>query len=238
MASKRYRRLQARLLVVVLAGVLAAVASGCATVPTGGAPQPLEGQGGQQQAFVQPLPPPGPTPSWNPEDVVLGFVQASANFALDPAAARQYLAPGVHWDPLGKDAAGITVVSPASLLVTPLSPRLQGGDVSVTDVTVSGQPLASLTSTGQYRYQPGSPTYRFGLEKSAGGLWLIQSLPAGDPLLLTQAAFEQVFQPRNLYFFGRRALLRATWCRTRCSLRSRARRPPTPPRSRPGWSTA
>jgi hypothetical protein len=187
---------------VVLAGVLAALASGCATVPTGGAPQPLEGQGGQQQAFVQPLPPPGPEPGWSPEDVILGFVQASANFRLDPAAARKYLAHGVQWNPLGKNAAGITVVSANSLRATPLPPRLQGGDVSVTYVTVTGQTVASLTSTGQYRYQPGSPTYTFGLEKSADGVWLIQSLPTGDPLLLTQAAFEQVFQPRNLYFFG------------------------------------
>jgi hypothetical protein len=201
-ASKRHRRARARLSVVVLAGVLAAVASGCATVPTGGAPQPLEGQGGQQQAFVQPLPPPGPKSWWSPEDVTLGFVQASANFELDPAAAKRFLAPGVQWDPLGKDAAGTTIVSPTGFRAMPLASRLQGGDVSVTYVTVTGQALASLTSTGQYRYQPGSPTYTFGLEKSAAGVWLIQSLPAGDPLLLTQAAFEQVFQPRNLYFFG------------------------------------
>jgi Lipoprotein LpqB beta-propeller domain/Sporulation and spore germination len=194
MASVRRRRWRIGPLVLTVASV--AVASGCATVPSGGAPQPLEGQGGQQQAFVQPLPPPAPTTDWTAEDVVQGFLQASANFELDPAAGRQYLAPGVQWKPPGT----VIVVSPSGLSLHTL-PKITGGNTET--VTVSGQELASLSSTGQYEYTPqaSSPTLTFVLEQ-VGGKWLIESLPTGQPLLLTQTNFNLVFQPRNLFFFG------------------------------------
>lgn len=195
MASARIR--PHRLASLVLAGFLAVVASGCATAPSGGAPQRLQRQSGQQAAFAEPLPPPKPNPNWSAQQVVLGFLAASADFKLDPAAARQYLAPNVPWNPPG--SAGITVVGSA-LKVTPEPPLNRLPDSGQTKVTVSGQRLASLSNTGQYRYQPGNATYTFGLGRY-NDVWLIQDLPSDDPLLLTEAAFEQVFQPRNLYFW-------------------------------------
>jgi hypothetical protein len=182
---------------MVLAGFLAVVASGCATAPSGGAPQRLQRQSGQQAAFAEPLPPPKPDANWQPDQVVRGFLAASADFKLDPAAAKQYLAPDLAWNPPGK--AGITVVS-GVLKVTPATHlnRLPGAESE--QVTVYGQRLASLSNRGQYRYQPGNATYTFDLARY-NGVWLIQSLPSDDPLLLTEASFEQVFQPRNLYFW-------------------------------------
>src|SRR6516225_9918752 len=79
-------------LTVALTAVAAALA-GCATAPSGGPPRLAPGGNSQAQAYVQPLPPPGPTKTWLPAQVVLGFLHASASYAFDPAAARQYLSP-------------------------------------------------------------------------------------------------------------------------------------------------
>src|SRR5215469_11405505 len=85
---------------LALAAVAAAVA-GCATAPSGGPPRAAPGGNSQAQAYVQPLPPPGPTSTWHPDQVVLGFLHASASYAFDPAAARQYLSPELRksWHP-------------------------------------------------------------------------------------------------------------------------------------------
>jgi hypothetical protein len=190
-----------RVAAVLFAAALAVIATGCATVPAGGPPRPLTGQGGQPQAFVQPLPPPPPQPGWSAQQVVEGFLHASASFALDPRAAEKYLAPGVKWRP-----GSVTVVSSVTLGPS-VGPRLNVTPPTES-VQVSGERLASLSNSGQYTTEPGTTsTYTFTLAKY-GGVWLISSLPrasrnsAASPLLLYQADFEQVFQPRNLYFLA------------------------------------
>jgi sarcosine oxidase gamma subunit len=180
-------------LVVVTLAALTVVITGCATVPVGTAPRSLEGQSGQQQAFVQPLPPPAPTSAWNPEEVVLGFLAASASFELDPAAAEAYLAPGTPW----RHSASVTVVGTSLEYKEPNISRLTAA-ISAS-VTVSGHVLASLSSLGQYSYKQGATSWPFKLYK-VGSIWRIQNPPPF--LLLTQTTFEQVFQPRNLYFLG------------------------------------
>jgi hypothetical protein len=171
-------------------------------VPSGGGPRGLEAPSGQQQAFAQPIPPPPPGPSWTPLEVVLGFLAASASFELDPAAARQYLAPGVQWlNSPQTSPPDVTVVTGWQERPVPgVSLRLAGGERAQA-VTIKGDRLASLGGDGYYEYQPGPANYTFVLENS-GGTWLIQQLPGRNLLLLTQALFEQVFQPRDLYFFG------------------------------------
>jgi hypothetical protein len=196
----RIRRGQpGRQLGLILGAALVVAAAGCATVPTSGAPQSLEGNSGQPQAFVQPLPPPGPQPLWTPGEVVEGFLHASASFALDPSAAERYLAPRLPWQP-----GSVTVVSTVEVN-TPPPPRLNGGAAATVTVTVIGQRLASLNGSGQYINQPGTTNkYQFTLARY-GGVWRIQVLPkvaGSNPLLLFQNDFEQVFQPRNLYFFS------------------------------------
>src|SRR5215469_13817938 len=105
--------------------VIAAAVAGCATAPSGGPPRWAPGGNSQAQAYVQPLPPPGPTVSWEPEQVVFGFLHASASYAFDPAAARQYLVPELRksWHP----APGVDVVgAPSVSTPLPYNPKLQG----------------------------------------------------------------------------------------------------------------
>lgn len=191
MASRRLGWLAAA------AGALAVALGGCAAVPVSGVAQPLTGASGQPQQFVQPLPPPGPRPGEIAKDVVLGFLHASASFALDPAAARAYLAPGVRWNPTGT----VTVVSPDLSFGQPLNvPHVSGP--ALQRVVVKGQRVATINRSGQYAYQSDAATqFTFTLAKYGPKL-LIAQLPAGPHLLLTQDDFQAVFQPHNLYFYA------------------------------------
>ena len=194
------RLVMMRLGVVLAAMTAAAAAAGCATVPSGGAPQKVKGEGSQVQAYVRPLPPPPPGSNWTAQEVVLGFLHASASYSVDPAAARAYLVRSLRktWRP-----GSVTVVAPptGSDFTKPIPAQASTGHgaAQLIQVTLSGQRIATLSDSGQYLYQPGSSPYTFTLAK-VGGIWLINNLPPGV-LLLTQADFQDVYQPRNLYFF-------------------------------------
>jgi hypothetical protein len=188
----------------VVAALSAAIA-GCATAPSGGPPRAAPGGSNQVKAYVQPLPPPGPTKSWKPTEVVLGFLHASASYAFDPAAARQYLAPELRrsWHPGG----GVAVVG-APHVTQPLPYNSKqslgsGPPLPQRVVHLTGPQVATLSQSGQYDYAPGTVNYQFLLEKNSNGLWLIDQLPAQQTLLLTESDFEEVYQPRNLFFFAR-----------------------------------
>jgi hypothetical protein len=203
-ASPRWRiRKPASLAAGLTAIGIAAVLAGCATVPANTSPKTVSAGGSHVQAYVQPLPPPGPTSSWSPRDVVLGFLHASASYAFDPAAARQYLTPALSktWKP-----GPVTIVSstetaksyqyPAQLP----HPRPQRQQEHV---EFTGERLATLSQSGQYQYIPGSAKYQFTLQE-VNGTWLISALPISlkNSLLLTESDFEHVYQPRNLFFFA------------------------------------
>jgi hypothetical protein len=183
-----------------------AALAGCATVPATTAPQSVTAAGDQIQEYVQPLPPPGPTSSWSPKDVVLGFLHASASYAFDPAAARQYLAPGLRksWNP-----GPVTIVNSPSKPVTVTVTQAEEAQQqplpvgSLQEVKFTGQRVATLSQTGQYQYSRGNYNYDFFLEQ-LNGTWLIADLPQGQHnlRLLTQADFEHVYQPRNLFFYA------------------------------------
>lgn len=183
---------------VLAAGCLAAV-GGCAAVPVSGVAQPMPGTTGQPQQFVQPLPPPGPRVGEQGQYVVSGFLHASASFAVDPAAARAFLAPGVKWKPSGT----VTIVSPDLSFGPAIRlPAQVSGPSGVQQIVVTGQRIATINASGQYSYQAAAPTkYRFTLAKFGGKL-LITQLPPGQQLLLTQSDFQEVFQPYNLYFYA------------------------------------
>jgi len=198
---------RSRLPVAVAALAVAAAAAGCATAPSGGPPRRATGGGNQVQAYVQPLPPPAPTKTWDPTEVVLGFLHASASYAFDPAAAEQYLAPALRksWHPGSGPVAvvGAPNVSPP----TPYNLQIQGGTppgLLLDSVKFTGQRLATLSQTGQYQYTPGQKiAYQFILAKT-DGTWLIQGLPQPG-LVLTQSDFDAVYQARNLFFYAPRA---------------------------------
>ncbi len=204
MASCRGLRLSATLSVVA---VITAVA-GCASAPSGGPPRRATGSGNQVQAYVQPLPPPPPTSAkkWTPTAVVLGFLHASASYAFDAAAAEQYLVPSLRksWHP-AKDPVAVVGVPAASPPQPYNKPQLEGASAGppLKQVTLTGQGLATLTETGQYKYTPGANIkYQFILA-NIGGVWLIEGLPLNQPgLLLTQPDFDSVYQARNLFFYA------------------------------------
>ena len=158
-------RVGAGLRLLASAALVGAVA-GCAAVPAGGAPQKVTGGSGQPQAYAVPMPPPPPQPGETEENVVLGFLHASASFAANWAAARQYLANPLReaWTP-----GVVTVVAPPSsnsiTAGVPPTATGQGGPTNYGKVTFTGQRLATLTGSGQYLYEPGSSIYSFTLVK-------------------------------------------------------------------------
>jgi hypothetical protein len=220
-ASTRIRRsrLRSGLAVTGVAGIVAIVA-GCATLPSENAPREVLTGPNAVQAYVRPLPPPPPDSHvyQKPGQTVLGFLSASASYAYDPQAARQFLSPELRktWHP-----GPVTVVSSFPTQIQPQAPTAsltcRGRESSCAQtgpgsppaldetVTFSAQHLATLSQTGQYEYSSGSGTssYPFRLAKF-NGVWLITQLPQGDnsSLLLTEASFREVYQPRNLFFFA------------------------------------
>jgi hypothetical protein len=178
------------------------VVAGCATVPSGGAPQQVATGGSQVQAFVQQLPPPGPGAYHRPNEVVLGFLHASASYAFDPAAARQFLLPQLRagWHPGAVTVVSSNLSTAPPVRVHPLQDASNAG-VQTVSVELTGQRLATLSQAGQYQYSPSIRTYRFTLQQQNNRVWLIAGLPPG--LLLLQSDFEHVYQARNLFFFAR-----------------------------------
>jgi hypothetical protein len=184
----------------VAAALAAAVAAGgCSTVPTSGPVQQVgAGQIGISQENPQPIPVP-PGPGWTARQIVSGFLAASASFAGDHAVAREYLDSTAQrsWKP----GWAVTVVSTTTTSNAPAIRRQVSGQVQQLDqVKVTGLPVATLTDTGLYLASPGSSSesYDYSLAK-INGQWRIDSLPKSQ-LLLTETDFEQVYQPRDLYF--------------------------------------
>ncbi|MGH3302851.1 MAG: LpqB family beta-propeller domain-containing protein [Streptosporangiaceae bacterium] len=184
---------------LALLGAAVAVA-GCATAPSGGPPRQAPGGSSQAQSYVQLLPAPGPTSSWNATQVVLGFLHASASYAFDPAAAKQYLVPPLRkqWHPGREPVAVVGAPTSSQFEIIHLGPS---ESPVLQTVRFTGQHLATLSQTGQYQYAPGQNAYKFVLAKT-NGVWLIEQLPQQQTLLLTESDFEDVYQPRNLFFFA------------------------------------
>jgi len=198
-------RLSPALRATVVAGIVAPIVAGCATVPSSSPPRPVLTGANAVQAYVRPLPPPPPRPGLyaTPLETVLGFLSASATYAYDPGAARQFLAPALQqWRP-----GPVTVVSSLGHPKTLPSPHF--GSSSATkymSVQLTGQHLSTLSPVGQYEYSAGASTskFTFVLAQTKNDEWLIVGLPQhGSNLLLTQTSFQEVYQPRDLFFFAR-----------------------------------
>ena len=180
---------------------LAVLLAGCVSVPTGGPVLSYtitQGQGGQSQPNPQTIAQP-PRASWGPEEIVQGFLTASASFGTRQQIARQYLtaAGNYAWNPGwtarvyrdGPDAVE-TSIDPKKTTAT---------------VTISGSVQATLSGYGGYAVPSAStaggatpPPPTFDLQK-VGGKWRISRAP--DLLLLTSYQFKYDYQLRNLYFF-------------------------------------
>lgn len=193
-------RVLAAVTALALGGLLA---SGCATIPSGGTvlstptPQAPGGAVGDCCAMILR----GPQPGWGPQQVVTNFLLASALVGNDFASARQYLTPAANksWRP--RSPVTILAQSPN---VQP--PRLTGPGQAT--VQVAGRRLATLQD-GQYvPAAPGpAPPQTFAL-KSIKGRYYIDALPGptihgvSHALLLTQPFFHRVYTARNLYYYA------------------------------------
>ncbi|MGH3398429.1 MAG: LpqB family beta-propeller domain-containing protein [Streptosporangiaceae bacterium] len=194
MASRR------PLAAVAVAAAAALLASGCANIPTVGRPTQVKGISTEQgQPSVQPIPP-VPAASMNELDIVQGFIAASASFAHKHAAARAFLEPKLQrtWQP-GWAAAIVTGLIP-KVSKEPNGPvNMNGESALLATVTVTAHQVATISDVGRYLNSPASTTYTFQLAR-VGNQWRITGLPSPSSLLLlTQADFQEVYQPRNLY---------------------------------------
>ena len=201
MASRRTVRgpvRPVRGLLVALAAALAA--TGCVSMPTGGpvASYPVtQGPGAQNQPYVQIVPNP-PGANWKPEQIVQGFLTASASFGSD--VALDYLTPQERktWNPLW------------SAIVYKDGPKVTGGPAAVpgakgtVTVRISGKEQAYLQGYGSYSVPLASaPDQSPDAEQTfqlvqVNKQWRISSAP--QQLLLTSDSFNSDYQLRYLYF--------------------------------------
>ena len=205
--GRRANATPARIRFTLLLGAILAtlLATGCATIPSSGAvgsaptPAPPAGGGVSGGGLIVE----GPQPGWNPEQVVSGFLLASASFAHHHATAREYLTAGASrlWQP----GAQVTILA-STPSVLQQTGRLDGQGNRAT-VMVSWQELATLDASGQYTARGGAARQYFVLE-SVHGEWRIAGVPSTDgskvshELLLPAALFRLDYAPRNLYFYG------------------------------------
>jgi Lipoprotein LpqB beta-propeller domain/Sporulation and spore germination len=195
----RLRGLAPVLLVVALLALLA----GCISEPSGGpviSYSMTQGPGGQSQPLPQIIAQP-PAAGWTPDQIVTGFLAASASFAGGQRVAREYLTTKENraWTP------NWSAVVYSSGPNAGMAAFTGTGSSQVATVTVSGSVQAYLSGTGGYVAPSASATGgapggqpKFRLEK-VGGQWRISKAP--PYLLLTSYSFQYDYQLRNLYFF-------------------------------------
>jgi Lipoprotein LpqB beta-propeller domain/Sporulation and spore germination len=186
-----------RLRMAALGLLLSASLAGCVSVPIAGpllSSSVTQGPGGQGQHYVQ-LVPKSPVNGWSPNEIVQGFLLASASFGYRQIA-REYLTPTAKWNPTWS----AYVYSKGPTPNQPVYPAK--GPKNTADVTISGNVQASLSQYGGYAVpHPSKPQQApppFKLEKIAGQ-WRISQAP--EELLLTSDLFNYDYQLRNLYFF-------------------------------------
>jgi hypothetical protein len=198
-------------------GVSAALAASlaltaCANLPTSGNIQlkSLRGGGGSGQIGVQ-VAPRLPGRAWRPDDIVKGFLAASASNDPGHAVARKYLTDGKKgYGPRWRPGWGATIIdSPHVQWNQPPRGVQTEGPASAT-VVVTGRHVEQLQTAGRYQagsvvVAPADTVYRFSLVQESGQ-WRIDNIFVNTDakpnlLLMSQADFERFYQPRNLYFY-------------------------------------
>jgi hypothetical protein len=197
--GSRLRGVAPALFVVALLALLA----GCISEPSGGpvvSYSMTQGPGGQSQPLPQIIAQP-PAAGWTPEQIVTGFLAASASFAGGQRIAREYLTTKENraWTP------NWSAVVYSSVPTVRQAAGTGTGSGRVATVTVGGQVQAFLSGTGGYVAPSasatggapgGTPTFRL---QKVGNQWRISKAP--PYLVLTSYSFQYDYQLRNLYFF-------------------------------------
>lgn len=178
--------------------LLVAVLAGCSSIPSSGPVhegRDLQLERGDSALRVIGQP---PVKGASPQDVVRGFLQASADFVNDHATARLYLAPAVRqrWQPstgtavYDRSAAATSSEGPFSLDVA------RDGTVNL-----SAAEVARMDAEGHYaRSAPGTTLRRTFRMTKVDGEWRISAL--ADGLVLTRGDIQETYRQVNLYFLA------------------------------------
>ena len=130
-----------------------------------------------------------PSVGMTPEEIVRGFLDASADPSENYGIARQYLdvESSGSWNPL----TGIEIYEPSTIEVSGSSPTL----------TLSAEKLGTISDLG--RYQSGDPgsqiSKSFELKQGSSGQWRIAKL--NDGILLSTGDVDRSFRSFPIYFF-------------------------------------
>ncbi|HAN71524.1 MAG TPA: hypothetical protein DCQ36_08035, partial [Actinobacteria bacterium] len=188
-ASRRAQLVSALLVTAaLLAGCGSLSASFTAQVPTSG---PIE-QGEQvgvdpEDQFIRVIAR-EPRPGMTADEIVTGFLDASASFDGNHAVARTYLTPEASrtWD----TNAGVTVYEGLPTLAS-----------MGTAVSFRALHAGSIASSGRYSVaSPGSEVRTSFFLERVEGEWRISRVPEG--LLLSQADVDRAFRSFNVYYFN------------------------------------
>lgn len=216
MASRRWPR---PVLTVLAALAVALTVAGCVSLPSAGPVQSYpvtQGTDAQAQNYVQIVSGP-PQPGWKPQQIVEGFLTASASFTDNEQVAREYLTQQAieQWNPF---TSPVVVYkdgpNPSTVAYLPAPTRKPAAKASgapkgkaatqpeTATVTIHGVVQANLYRTGSYVVGSGNaepsalPTFQLVM---VDGQWRISTVP--PQLLLTADSFANDYELRNLYFF-------------------------------------
>jgi hypothetical protein len=178
-----------------LAGLVAVVlaVAGCSTVPTSSPTVPITQAPSRQDADVG-IEPLAPEPGASAEEIVRGFIDASASTGRGHPVARQYLTPAAQerW----ADDGGVTVIEPGFATV-----NQEEGVVRMSARTVGTVDERGIFSVGGERF-----VRDFAVEQ-VDGEWRIADPENG--LVVLEPDFERVYDHLNAYFLdptGRRVV--------------------------------
>ncbi|WNV74746.1 LpqB family beta-propeller domain-containing protein [Geodermatophilus sp. DSM 44513] len=170
---------------VVSAAVLVALSTACSTVPTSSPTVQITQEPPRSDGPVG-IEPDSPEPDATPEEVVRGFIEATASTVVTHPVAREHLAP----EPAGSwaDDAGITLLGADYATVT----------TDTGTVVVTGELVGRIDQRGGFTVG-GEEVYRqeFRLEQ-VDGQWRISDPP--DGLLMLQPDFQRLYERLDLYF--------------------------------------
>ena len=171
----------------LVAMLLAVTLSACASIPMSGPVEPGQPLETERAPGVRYFPA-GPIDGASREEIVQGFISAGTGIQDDFATARDYLTPDVRrtWSPT------------ARVYITDgqMSMKSEGEDAVTVSVPVFGRVDANGTYRESIAGKNETLSYRL---TQVDGEWRISEAP--DGIILLKQPFQDLFEPRTLYFF-------------------------------------
>ncbi|MFP7695671.1 LpqB family beta-propeller domain-containing protein [Trueperella sp. LYQ143] len=173
----------------ILVVLCALIFSGCASIPTDGAPQEVDRPKDVVGGVV--LDPKGPTPGSSPENVVSDFLRAAgAGLSTDYSVARQFLTPEAaeSWNPT------------SSVRVYQDSQNLAMSQTRSGAIRISATAQATIDDSGRYTTANADAIVNseFSLIRNAAGEWRISQLD--DGVIIPSTIFQSLYHETPLYF--------------------------------------